>query len=553
MRVRSSLRSSNERHEGRPRCPEAEIVAAALGGVGVHRALFRARRARAGGKRAADARSGAGRDRRARRPIRHRWAARESSPSRVRLSVHAAPVVRTSTALRSVPRTAARAARRARAAPRVTRARTPAKPQGCRALGAARRTGRAAKRGRSRPRRARTRHDDVRGARAVRGDPRQRLVPRSARRGAEEPAVRARVLALHRVRALVVVPWRSSPAADHLGSASPVRAGSGGWYVSDVQVTWIIDVHGETINSVTGWRELVPSPAEGAQPRAQLFRVDDRRCCLDLDCGDQASTRAIRRSAESAWRGAQIRQVGTTSRLRLAANVNDAVSGGPSQRVPGGLLRSGQRLGSGMITCRDNAGEQRRRPVPSFKYDNTAPSMTGGELRPELPTRTAGTTTGRRQLHGDRQSLRCRGLLAGDVWRARRGAGGRSGNCTDVAGNPSTGGATIKYDAPGPSVGGSPDRGPDANGWYAEPVNVSFGGSEMTSGIAGCSGGGTYSGPDGMGSATGWCTDNAGNTGSGQCRDPVRRDRAEGQGCGHADVRPMRRAGSTMRSRYVHR
>ena len=74
---------------GRPK-----IVAAALGGVGVHRALFRARRARAGGERAADARSGAGRRPRGRRPIRHRWAAprvvTQSSP----VVVHTAPVVR---------------------------------------------------------------------------------------------------------------------------------------------------------------------------------------------------------------------------------------------------------------------------------------------------------------------------------------------------------------------------------------------------------------------------------------------------------------------------
>jgi hypothetical protein len=48
----------------------------------------------------------------------------QSSP----VVVHTAPAVRTSTAS-IVPRTAARAARRARAAPRVTRARTPAKPK----------------------------------------------------------------------------------------------------------------------------------------------------------------------------------------------------------------------------------------------------------------------------------------------------------------------------------------------------------------------------------------------------------------------------------------
>ena len=102
--------------------------------------------------------------------------------------------------------------------------------EGRRALGAARRTCRAAKRGRSRPRPARTRHDDVRGARAVRGDPRQRLVPRSARRGAEEPAVK-RVLIYVAFVSLTLVPmaqrFRLTISFDHAGTA-----GSGGWYVT---------------------------------------------------------------------------------------------------------------------------------------------------------------------------------------------------------------------------------------------------------------------------------------------------------------------------------
>ena len=94
------------------------------------------------------------------------------------------------------------------------------------------------------------------------------------------------------------------------------------------------------------------------------------------------------------------------------------------------------------------------------------------------------------------------------------------GSCTDVAGNPASGGATIKYDSTGPGVSGSPDRGPDSNGWYNRPVGVSFGGSDNASGIASCSGGVTYSGPDGMGSASGSCSDLAGNTGSGAVQIP---------------------------------
>ena len=70
-----------------------------------------------------------------------------------------------------------------------------------------------------------------------------------------------------------------------------------------------------------------------------------------------------------------------------------------------------------------------------------------------------------------------------------------------------------------PSVEVRPARDPDANGWYTKPVGVSINGGDGASGLAGCSGGGTYSGPDG-GEITlaGTCTDNAGNSGSGSIR-----------------------------------
>ena len=77
---------------------------------------------------------------------------------------------------------------------------------------------------------------------------------------------------------------------------------------------------------------------------------------------------------------------------------------------------------------------------------------------------------------------------------------------------------------------GSPDRSPDANGWYARPVSVSIGGSDATSGLAGCSGGGTYSGPDGRGSVGGSCTTTREHR-QRRGRDPVRQHRTRGDRC----------------------
>jgi hypothetical protein len=71
----------------------------------------------------------------------------------------------------------------------------------------------------------------------------------------------------------------------------------------------------------------------------------------------------------------------------------------------------------------------------------------------------------------------------------------------------------FKIDKDLPTVtGATADRAPNANGWYNAPVNVTFTGSDATSGIASCTTA-TYGGPDSAGaSVTGTCTDVAGNT-----------------------------------------
>jgi hypothetical protein len=74
---------------------------------------------------------------------------------------------------------------------------------------------------------------------------------------------------------------------------------------------------------------------------------------------------------------------------------------------------------------------------------------------------------------------------------------------------------TIHKDSTPPGVKVSLGRGPDANGWYTQPVPVSFAGDDGTSGVASCTSG-TYGGPDGADvTVSGSCTDRAGNVGSG--------------------------------------
>lgn len=73
----------------------------------------------------------------------------------------------------------------------------------------------------------------------------------------------------------------------------------------------------------------------------------------------------------------------------------------------------------------------------------------------------------------------------------------------------------IKIDGDPPTgVAANLSRGPDYNGWYNHPVGIVWSAQDATSGIASCSSA-TYAGPDQAGAtASGSCTDNAGNSAS---------------------------------------
>jgi hypothetical protein len=69
----------------------------------------------------------------------------------------------------------------------------------------------------------------------------------------------------------------------------------------------------------------------------------------------------------------------------------------------------------------------------------------------------------------------------------------------------------IHRDATPPTVTVTPERAPDANGWYNHAVAVAYTGADPTSGIAACSRV-TYAGPDNStASVAGTCSDKAGN------------------------------------------
>lgn len=72
-----------------------------------------------------------------------------------------------------------------------------------------------------------------------------------------------------------------------------------------------------------------------------------------------------------------------------------------------------------------------------------------------------------------------------------------TGSCTDGAGNTGSASLTINYDTTAPTVTPTPERPPDADGWYNHPVKIAFTGQDAGSGLADCTAPVTYAGPDG--------------------------------------------------------
>jgi hypothetical protein len=95
-------------------------------------------------------------------------------------------------------------------------------------------------------------------------------------------------------------------------------------------------------------------------------------------------------------------------------------------------------------------------------------------------------------------------------------AAASTGTCTDKAGNTSAAVTLpLKYDGTAPAVTPATGRRPDSNGWYNHPVDISWSGTDATSGVASCSPKVTYRGPDsGAAAPSGSCTDKAGNAAS---------------------------------------
>ena len=268
-----------------------------------------------------------------------------------------------------------------------------------------------------------------------------------------------------------------------------------------------------------GRRELVPGVAAGDDDAHVLgveqrgHRPEDGQRAHRLGCADGHGGSPTRAADQAGWYNAPV----ASERRR-----DRSESGLRSRELLGrNVLRARQQLGHGDDHVhRQRRQQQQRRQAPRSSTTTPARTINGSSLRPCSGRERLVQPPGRGELHCDRQPLRGRRLLGGDVLRPRRRLGVRSRQLHRRRRQPGQRRRDDQVRLDRSERERLARARPDSNGWYNRPVAVSFGGADNASGLAGCSAGVTYSGPDGMGSASGSCNDVAGNTGSGAVQIP---------------------------------
>jgi hypothetical protein len=289
---------------------------------------------------------------------------------------------------------------------------------------------------------------------------------------------------------------------------SPAPQDCSGWHRSDVSIDWTVLPSDATVlgcqdktytTDTAGTNELCSADDGVASVTVQLkIKVDKTP--------PETTTGTPSRAADAnGWYSGPV---------GIAFSGVDATSGIDSCTA---MTYSGPESGGASVagTCSDKAGNVSA-PFPyGLKYDETAPSVTGA-----VPERSASASGWfNRPIGFDVQGTDGTSGIASCPSKTYAGPDSAiasfTGTCTDNAGNSATRQFGLKYDSAAPATtGAQPARGPDANGWYRNPVSIAFSGSDQLSGIRSCA---TiaYAGPDsGEASAPGTCTDEAGNVSS---------------------------------------
>ena len=281
---------------------------------------------------------------------------------------------------------------------------------------------------------------------------------------------------------------------------------SGGWYTSDVTVSFTLPA-GSTNPQGCG-NQTISSDTAGVTFTCTVAVTGSQCCRLDVTLKRDAtpptvtSLTAQRGPDSNGWYNhpVQITAAGTASVSGIASCTSASYSGPDSSSA------------SVSATCTSGAGLVSAPKTLSFQYDATPPSVSASPARAADSNgwynHPVGVTfTGTDAVSGIDSCSGATTYSGPDSASASV-----AGSCRDKAGNSASATVALEYDSTPPTVtGATPDRAPDAGGFYNHKVVVTFAGTDSTSGISSCDAV-AYDKPDSASAKiVGQCHDNAGN------------------------------------------
>ncbi|HVL33447.1 MAG TPA: PxKF domain-containing protein [Actinomycetota bacterium] len=257
--------------------------------------------------------------------------------------------------------------------------------------------------------------------------------------------------------------------------------GSNGWYVGDVQLSWTVtDEESSDVTSEGCDSAVISTDTKGAV----------HSCTATSEGGTRTTTATIARDATAPVDLTVTTDAGPapsgwfTSPFKASWHAEDVTSG--VARCTTDSAYDGPETTSGTLegTCVDEAGNESDAHVFAFKYDATAPAVTG------VPSRRPDHNGWyNRELSiawespdGDAACDRPTTYAGPDDALARV-----SGACRDAAGNEGAGTFEFKYDGTAPVVELRTPRDGDVY-ILRQPVKADYACSDATSGVDGCSG-----------------------------------------------------------------
>jgi hypothetical protein len=299
----------------------------------------------------------------------------------------------------------------------------------------------------------------------------------------------------------------AAPAAASVTASCNGTVCSTGWYTTNVNVSF--NVSGTIVSGCTPVTISVDQnvPPLSNQPHCEVSDGSSQSITLYVPIKRDATPPtatgiAAQRSPDA--NGWYNHAVG------VAVSGTDATSGIASCSS---VTYSGPDTASASVsgTCTDNAGNVSSPKALAFEYDATPPSVSAA------PARAADTNGWYNHavdvaFQATDPASGVDSCTSGSYSGPDSGSASVAGTCRDKAGNTASASFGLRYDATPPSVtAGTPDRQPDANGWYNHRLVVTYAGADATSGIASCDTLPYEKPDDATAKVTGRCSDNAGN------------------------------------------